>query len=191
MQIIVETSARHVHVTAEHLAVLFGAPLTVKKELSQPGQFASNQRVDVAGPKNTLKNVMIIGPERAATQVELSATDARNIGVSAPIRESGDTKDSAGATLIGPAGQVEITEGVILGKRHLHATPETAKALGLTNGEEIGVKVTGTGRSGILCDAVVRVSSSFADAVHIDTDEANALGITGETIAEIITDCRC
>jgi Propanediol utilization protein len=186
MKIIVETSARHAHVTAEHLEILFGTPFTVKKELSQPGQFASEQRIDVVGPKNTLKNVMIIGPERGATQVELSATDARAIGVSAPVRESGDVAGSAGATLVGPKGQVEIKEGIIISKRHLHAVPETAKKLGLKNGQEIGIKVSGTGREGILCDTVVRISESYADAIHIDTDEANALGIVGETYAEII-----
>jgi len=185
-KIIVETSARHAHITAEHLKILFGTKLTVKKELSQPGQFASEQRISIVGPKRTLENVMIIGPERPATQVELSATDARAIGIIAPVRESGDTSGSAKATLVGPEGVIEIAEGIIISKRHLHATPETAEELGLTNGQEIGIKVSGTGRTGVLYDTVVRVSASYADAIHIDTDEANALGITGETFAEII-----
>lgn len=188
-QFIVETSARHVHLTKEALHILFGADasLTNKKDLSQPGQFACMERVDLVGPKGTIKNVSILGPERGAVQVELSATDARALGVVAPVRESGDLKDSAGCKLVGPAGELEISEGVILAKRHIHATPEDAKALSVQNGDVVWVKLqTGT-RQLIFGDVVVRVSPSYALAMHIDTDEANAAGCAGQVFGEIVT----
>ena len=133
MNILVETSARHVHVTEADLETLFGKgyQLTVKKELSQPGQYASNERVTVVGPKKELANVSILGPCRSATQVELSMTDARSIGIVAPVRESGDVAGSAGCKLVGPAGEVEIGEGVIIAKRHIHMTPADAAAAGI------------------------------------------------------------
>ena len=125
---IVETSARHIHVTQEHLEILFGkdAKLTHKKDLSQPGQFACEERVTIVGPKKELAGVSILGPVRPATQVELSATDARSIGIAAPIRESGDIAGSGACKIIGPKGEVEISEGVIVAKRHIHLTPEAA-----------------------------------------------------------------
>ena len=137
MKFLVETSARHVHVTQEHLEILFGKgyELTKKKDLSQPGQYACEERVTVVGPKKELKGVSILGPVRKATQVELSLTDARSIGVAAPVRESGDVAGSAGCKLIGPAGEVELTEGVIAAKRHIHATPADAEQLGVKNGD--------------------------------------------------------
>lgn len=130
---IVETSARHVHLTAEAFAVLFGEgkELTVKKMLSQPGQFASEERVTIVGPKKELPNVSILGPFRSANQVELSATDARSIGIAAPVRESGDVAGSGACTIVGPAGQLEISEGVIVAKRHIHFTPEDAAKAGV------------------------------------------------------------
>ena len=130
-KVIIETSARHVHLSQEDLNVLFGEGynLTVKKELSQPGQFACVERVDVIGPKRELKGVSVLGPTRKQTQVELSLTDARSIGVKAPIRESGDLKDSAGCILRGPNGEIELKEGVIVAKRHIHATPKDALEL--------------------------------------------------------------
>ena len=123
--VLVETSARHLHVTQQDLETLFGAghQLTPKKDLSQPGQYACVERVDVVGPKKTLTGVTILGPVRSATQVELSLTDARSIGLSVPIRESGDVAGSAACRLVGPAGEVELTEGVIAAKRHIHMTP--------------------------------------------------------------------
>lgn len=135
MNILVETSARHVHVTEADLETLFGKgyQLTVKKELSQPGQYASNERVTVVGPKKELANVSILGPCRSATQVELSMTDARSIGIVAPVRESGDVAGSAGCKLVGPAGEVEIGEGVIIAKRHIHMTPADAAAAGVAD----------------------------------------------------------
>ena len=188
MKVLVETSARHVHVTEEHLKVLFGegATLTPKKDLSQPGQFACVERVDVVGPKRTLSGVSILGPTRSATQVELSLTDARSIGVKAPIRESGDIAGSAGCKLVGPAGEVEISEGVIVAKRHLHTTPEDAAKLGVADKEIVSLKIEGTERSMILGDLVVRVSPKFAPAVHLDTDEANAGALSGEVYGEIV-----
>lgn len=173
----VETSARHVHVTKETLEVLFGEgyELTVKKELSQPGQFASNERITVVGPKKELAGVSILGPCRSADQVELSATDARSLGIDAPIRESGDTKGSGACKLVGPKGEVELKEGVIVAKRHIHMTPEDAEKFGVENGETVSVKLdSGNGRMTVYGDTVIRVSSSYALAMHIDTDESNA-----------------
>ena len=176
---IVETSARHVHVTQEALETLFGkgATLTHKKDLSQPGQFASEERVTIVGPKKELANVSILGPVRSANQVELSATDARSIGIAAPVRESGDIAGSGACKIVGPCGEVEISEGVIVAKRHIHLTPADA--------EELGVQDT-NGRKAILGDVVVRVSDKFARAMHIDTDESNAVGASGNLMGEIV-----
>jgi putative phosphotransacetylase len=186
-KILVETSARHVHLTDEHIEVLFGKgkTLTVRNELSQPGQYASNERVDLVGPKNTIKNVMILGPARKATQVEISMTDARSLGVTPPVRESGDIAGSTGIKLVGPAGELTINEGVIIAKRHAHLTPEIAAEWGVSNGEIVQLKVN-TDRGVIFDDVVVRVNSSFAAAVHLDTDEANAAGCSGVVYGEII-----
>ena len=188
MKFIVETSARHVHVTQEALEVLFGAgaTLTKKKDLSQPGQFASEQRVTIVGPKKELPNVSILGPCRSAVQVELSATDARSIGITAPIRESGDLAGSAPCKVVGPCGEIEITEGVIVAKRHIHLTPEDAETLGVKNGDNVWVRVDTPERSAILGDTVCRVSSSYATAMHIDTDESSAIGAPRELYGEIV-----
>ncbi len=176
-EFMVETSARHVHVTEETLALLFGEgyKLTVKKELSQPGQYASNERVTVVGPKKELANVSILGPCRKFNQVELSATDARSIGIDAPIRESGDIKGSGKCTLVGPNGSVDLEEGVIVAKRHIHMTPEDAAEFSVKNGDIVSVLIeNGNGRKTIYGDTVIRVSDSFKLAMHIDTDESNA-----------------
>lgn len=187
-QILVETSARHVHVTKETLEALFGkdASLTKKKDLSQPGQFACEERVTVVGPKKSLANVSILGPCRSANQVELSATDARSIGLPIVIRESGDIAGTPGCKLIGPAGEVEIKEGVIVAKRHVHLTPATAENLGVKNKDIVWVKIDTPERKAVLGDVVIRVSENFADAMHIDTDEANAVGATPDLHGEII-----
>lgn len=176
-EFIVETSARHVHVTQEDLETLFGkgAVLTKKKDLSQPGQFACEERVEVVGPKKSIAGVSILGPVRPATQVELSATDARSIGISAPIRESGDVAGSGACKLVGPCGEVELTEGVIVAKRHIHLTPEDAEELGVQDKDIVYVKLDTKDRSAILGDVVCRVSKNYARAMHIDTDEANAV----------------
>lgn len=185
--ILVETSARHVHVTKETLEVLFGKgyELTVKKMLSQPGQFASNEKVKVVGTKGEL-NASILGPVRNADQVELSLTDARSIGVVAPVRESGDIKGSGACKLVGPCGEVEIEEGVIAAKRHIHMTEEDAKEFGVKDKDVVSVKVTSQERSLVFGDVVVRVSSKFALAMHIDTDESNAAGLSGQVFGEIV-----
>lgn len=184
---IVETSARHVHVTKEALAVLFGegATLTNKKDLSQPGQFACEEKVTVVGPKGQLK-ASILGPERKDCQVELSATDARSIGVVAPVRESGDIAGTPGCKLVGPCGEVELTEGVIVAKRHIHLTPADAEDLGVADKDVVWVKVNTEGRSLIFGDVVCRVSEKFARAMHIDTDESNAAGCSGQVTGEIV-----
>ncbi len=187
-EFIIETSARHVHVTKETLEVLFGqgASLEVKKMLSQPGQFASNQKVKVVGPKGEL-NCSILGPERNANQVEVSLSDARTLGVAAPIRESGDVSGSAACKLVGPAGEVELTEGVIVAKRHIHMTPTDAEEFGVKNGQIVNVKVTSeTGRALIFGDTVIRVSPNYALAMHIDTDESNAGALAGQVFGTIV-----
>lgn len=185
---IVETSARHVHVTQEHLEILFGkgAALTHKKDLSQPGQFAAEERVTVVGPKKELANVSILGPVRPATQVELSATDARSIGIAAPIRESGDVAGSGACKIVGPCGEVEISEGVIVAKRHIHLTPADAEELEVKDKDIVWVKLETEGRKAILGDVVVRVSDKFSRAMHIDTDESNAVGASGKLMGEIV-----
>ncbi len=187
-KVLVETSARHIHVSKEHLEILFGEgyELTVKKMLSQPGQFACEERVTVVGAKNELKNVSILGPCRKATQVELSLTDARSIGVDAPVRESGDVAGSGACKLIGPKGEVEISEGVISAKRHIHMTTADAAEFGLTDSQVVSVKIDSDGRSLVFGDVVVRVSDSYALAMHIDTDESNAAGCTPGMMGEVI-----
>ena len=172
---LVETSARHVHLTRETVETLFGKgyALTNKKDLSQPGQFACAEKVTVIGPKGALK-ASILGPERSADQVELSLTDARTIGLSGvPVRESGDIAGSVGCIIEGPCGKVELKEGVIAAKRHIHMTTADAEVFGVKDKEIVGVKLD-TARPLIFGDVVVRVSDSYALAMHIDTDEANA-----------------
>ncbi len=175
--VLVETSARHVHVTQEALETLFGAgyELTKKKDLSQPGQFACEERVQVIGEKSSFPAVSILGPVRPDCQVEISASDARAIGVKAPVRESGDIAGSGACKLVGPKGEVELKEGVIIAKRHIHMTPEDAEKYGLKDKQVVSVKIESTERSLIFGDTVVRVSPKFSLAMHIDTDEANAV----------------
>ena len=188
MKLLIETSARHLHITKEHLEILFGEgyELTKKKDLSQPGQYACEERVQVIGPKGSFPGVSILGPVRPETQIELSASDARSIGVVAPIRESGDIAGSGGCKLVGPKGEVELSEGVIGAKRHIHATPEDAEVLGVKDKEIVNVKVESEGRSLIFGDVIVRVSPKYALAMHIDTDESNAAGVTPGMMVEIV-----
>lgn len=188
MKVLVETSARHVHVTKADLEKLFGEgyELTVKKMLSQPGQYASNERVTVVGPKGEMANVSILGPVRSATQIELSLTDARKIGIIAPVRESGDIAGTPGCKLVGPKGEVEVAEGVIAAKRHIHFTPADAAEAGVTDKQIVSVKLDTNGRSLTFGDVVVRVSDKYAAAMHIDTDESNAAGCSGVVYGEII-----
>ena len=187
-EVLVEISARHVHVSEEHLEILFGKgyKLTPKKDLSQPGQYACEERVTVVGPKKELAGVSILGPCRKATQVEISLTDARSIGVKVPIRESGDVAGSGACKLIGPAGEVELTEGVIAAKRHIHMTTADAEKYGITDSQIVSVKIPTEGRALVFGDVVARVSDSYALAMHLDTDEANAAAIPGSCIGEIL-----
>ena len=188
MKFIVETSARHVHVTQEDLEVLFGKgyQLTKKKDLSQPGQYASNEKVTIVGPKKEM-TASILGPVRSASQVEISLTDARTLGIAAPVRESGDIAGSGACKLVGPAGEVELTEGVIAAKRHVHMTPEDAEAAGVKDKDIVKLDIQSpNGRSLTFGDVVVRVSASYATAAHIDTDEANALCPGKECFGEMI-----
>ncbi len=186
-KVLVEISARHVHVSREALDILFGAgyELTNKKDLSQPGQYACEEKVTVVGSKGSLK-ASILGPVRPDSQVELSLTDARSIGVVAPIRESGDIAGSGACKLVGPCGEVELTEGVIAAKRHIHMTPEDAEQFGLVDKQVVSVKVPTEGRSLTFGDVVVRVSEKFSLAMHIDTDEANAAAVPGSCMGDII-----
>ena len=189
-EFIVETSARHIHLSREAVDVLFGAgyELTRKKDLSQPGQYACAEKLTVVGPKGTLK-ASILGPTRPASQVEISLTDARAIGVTAPIRESGDIAGSGACKLVNPetGAELELTEGVIAAKRHIHLTPEAAADLGVADKEIVNVKVNSDSeRSVIFGDVVVRVSEKFAPAMHIDTDEANASCAFGTVYGEIV-----
>ena len=187
-KILVETSARHIHLTKEAVEVLYGAgaELTVKKMLSQPGQFATgNEKITLVGPKGSLA-VSVLGPTRPVNQVELSFSDARALGLAGvPVRESGDVANTPGVKLVGPAGELTIDSGVIIAKRHIHMRPEEAEALGVTNGQVVKVRVN-SARSLIFDDVVCRVSDKFALAMHIDTDECNAACAFGEIYGEIV-----
>ncbi len=186
--VLVETSARHIHVSRADLDILYGKDyqLTNKKDLSQPGQFACEERLNLVGPKGELKNISILGPERNATQVELSLTDARALGIKVPVRESGDIANTPGLKIVGPKGEVEIPVGAIAAKRHIHLTPADAEEMGVTDKQIVSVKVETADRTTIFGDVVVRVHPNFAAAMHIDTDEANAAAISGAVNGEII-----
>lgn len=190
-QVLIETSARHVHLSKEHIDILFGAghELTFKKALSQPGQFACEERVTVVGEKKEIKNISILGPARSATQVEVSLTDARTLGVKAPVRESGDIAGSGACKIIGPCGEVEISEGVIAAKRHIHLTPEAAAEMGVKDKQIVCVKIDSDGRKTIFGDVVIRVSDKFSPAMHIDTDEPTQPAAYPGMMGEVITDC--
>lgn len=187
MKVLVETSARHIHLTDEHVEILFGkgATLTKKKDLSQPGQFACEERVTIVGPKKPIPNVSILGPTRKASQVEVSFTDARTLGISAPVRESGDVAGTPGCKLVGPCGELDLENGVIIAKRHIHMTPEDAEAAGVKDKDIVSLKID-SDRSAVLGDVVIRVSPKFATAAHIDTDEANATCAFGLCYGEIV-----
>lgn len=188
MKVLVETSARHVHLTENDFEILFGkdAKLTVKKELSQPGEFASNQKVAIIGPKKSIESVTIIGPFRNKSQVELSLTDARGLGIKAPVRLSGDVKNSGSCKIVGPTGEIKLTEGVIIAKRHIHMTNEDANILGISQNEDVMVKLTTNDRALIFDDVSVRINDNFKLIMHIDTDESNAACCNKETYGEII-----
>ena len=189
-KVIVETSARHIHLSREAVDVLFGEgyQLTNKKDLSQPGQYACAEKLVVVGPKGSIK-ASILGPTRPASQVEISLTDARSIGVTAPIRESGDIAGSGACKLVNPdtGAELELAEGVIAAKRHIHLTPDAAAEMGVRDKEIVMVKIASDSeRTAILGDVVVRVSEKFAPAMHIDTDEANACCAFGTVYGTIV-----
>lgn len=180
-----EASGRHVHVTKEQAQELFGHPLTVKRPLSQPGQYLAKERVTVVGPKGEFSNVAVLGPERNAGQVEISLTDARTLGVEAPVRLSGDVKGSPGILLRGEKGCVTLPEGVIAAKRHIHLTPEDAVKFQVQDKQLVKLQ-TYTARPVVFDDVAVRVSQSFATYVHLDYDEANACGFRKGDLGRIL-----
>ncbi|MBQ9153163.1 MAG: phosphate propanoyltransferase [Solobacterium sp.] len=185
---LVEVSARHIHLDRAAMDVLFGegSELHPIKDLSQPGQYAADEKLTLKGPKGSF-SARVLGPLRSETQIELSLTDARTLGVKAQIRESGDLEGTTGGlTLVGPAGELVLEKGVIAAKRHVHMTPADAEAYGVKNGEIVWVRVDTDGRSTVFGDTVIRVSEKYALAMHIDTDEANAAGVAGSAQGEII-----
>ena len=180
-------SARHIHLTQEHVEKLFGKgyQLTKKKEL-MGGQFASNEQCTIVGLKlRAIENVRILGPVRSASQVEISATDARTLGVKAPTRQSGDTKGSAPIALVGPKGAIYLEEGCIVAARHIHLCPEDAKAAGLKDNDFVTVRM-GNERGALLDNVKIRVDESFTTEMHIDTDEANACQVKQDELAAIL-----
>ena len=180
-----EASGRHVHVTKEQAQVLFGHGLTAKRPLSQPGQYLSNERVTVVGPKGEFANVAVLGPERNEAQVEISLTDGKTLGLTPPVKLSGDVSHSPGATLIGPKGQITLDRGVIVARRHIHMTPEDAARFGVKDKQVVKLQ-TYTDRPLVFDDTVVRVSDQFATVVHLDYDEANACGFRSGDLGRIL-----
>lgn len=180
-----EASGRHVHLTKEQAQALFGHGLTPERLLSQPGQFLARERATVRGPKGEFRDVAVLGPERKETQVEISMTDARALGIPAPVRLSGKVADTPGAVLSGPLGEVQLNQGVIVAKRHIHLTPESAANFGVEDGQTVKLK-TFTRRPLIFEDVVVRVSDQFAPYAHLDYDEANACGFQKGDLGRIL-----
>jgi propanediol utilization protein len=174
-----EVSARHIHLTQEAVEILFGAghTLTPKKELSQPGQFACEERVTIVGPKKNIERVSVLGPVRSACQVELAKSDCFALGIMGPIRESGDIEGTPGVELITETGSLTLDKGLIVAKRHVHMTPEDANEFGVKDKDIVSVEVESEGRKLIFGDTVVRVSDKFSLAMHIDTDEGNAANV--------------
>ena len=180
-----EASGRHVHVTKEQALKLFGHNLTEKRPLSQPGQYLCNERVTVEGPKGKFQNVAVLGPARKEAQVEISLTDGRTLGITPPVRLSGDVKNTPGVRLVGPNGQVELENGVIAAKRHIHMSPQDAKNFGVTDGQEVSLK-TYTSRQLVFENVPVRVRPDFASFAHLDYDEANACGMKDGDLGRIL-----
>ncbi|MFW5432923.1 phosphate propanoyltransferase [Paenibacillus apiarius] len=183
----VGVSARHVHVSAEHMELLFGRgkTLTKFKEISQPGQFAANEKVALIGPKGVIENVRILGPFRNNTQIEIAASEARRLGVHPPVRESGRIAGSPGLQLAGPHGSITLEQGCIIAERHIHMTPADARAYGVQHGQKVQVKVTGA-KGGIMDCVSIKVRADYALEIHIDTDDSNAFGIKQGDTLEIL-----
>ena len=180
-----EASGRHVHVNREQAMALFGHPLTAKRPLSQPGQYLANERLTVKGPKGEFRNVAVLGPERKEAQVEISLTDGRTLGITPPVRLSGDVKDSPGAVLETDMGRVALSSGVICAQRHIHITPEDAEKFGVRDKDVVKLQVF-TGRPLVFEDVAVRVSEKFATFAHLDYDEANACGFESGDLGRIL-----
>lgn len=180
-------SNKHLHLKAEDIEILFGKghELTPTKDLVQPGQFACEEKVDIVGPKATLKGIRVLGPARPETQIELAATDARTIGIKAPIRESGKLDVTPGCKLVGPCGEVELDHGVILALRHVHLSPEQAEEAGVKDKDIVSIRIEGE-RGLVFDNVLVRSGSAHQKEFHLDTDEGNAAGCTPSTVAEII-----
>jgi len=183
----IEISARHVHLTKGLVEILFGAnhELSPSRSLSQPSEFLSTDRVAILGPKGKLEHVAVLGPVRDSAQVEVSLTDARKLGLTPPLRESGDVDGSEKCRLVGPAGEADLEQGVIIARRHLHCSPAEAEALGLKSGDHVSVEVKDSLRPLVFKDVVVRVKDSFALSLHVDTDEGNAAGLTDDSYSVI------
>ncbi|WP_407691432.1 phosphate propanoyltransferase [Robertmurraya mangrovi] len=183
----VSISARHIHLSQEHIDILFGQghQLTKFKDISQPGQFACNEKVTLQGPKGTIENVRVLAPIRPKTQVEVARTDARKLGVNPPVRESGNVAGSAPITLIGPEGVVELQEGCIIADRHIHMTPEDARSFGVVDKQKVSVLVEGE-KAGVMGKVTIRVRPNYALDMHIDTDDANAFGLNGTEQLKLI-----
>ena len=180
-------SARHIHMERGHMERLFGPgyKLTVYKRISQPGQFAANEKLTIAGVKGKIENVRVLGPLRNKTQVEISLSDSRKLGLVPPVRKSGDLNDTPGVILIGPAGKVSLNEGCIIAERHIHMTEEEALFYGVTDGQKVMVRIGGI-KGGIMDNVYVRVRSDYAFDMHIDTDDANAFMLENGDLVEII-----
>ena len=181
----VESSGRHVHVTKEQALQLFGQSLTPARPLSQPGQYLSEQRVTIRGPKGEFARVAVLGPERKEAQVEISLTDGKTLGITPPVRLSGDTNNTPGITLIGDRGTVELSSGVMAAQRHIHLDPESAKHFSVTDGQKVRLAVRSS-RPVVFEDVVVRVHKEFAPAVHLDFDEANGCGLGPGELGRIL-----
>ena len=177
-EILVEVSARHIHLSQEAIEALFGEGHQLHPifDLSQPGQFACEEKVIARTPKGEL-SFRVLGPARSKTQIEVSLTETRKLGIQAPIRDSGDITGTPGCLLVGPSGEYQIDEGIIVAKRHIHMHPSDAEHYGVEDGDLVSVKVDSEGRSLIFSDTLIRVSPKYALAMHIDTDEANAANI--------------
>ncbi|GAB6173542.1 phosphate propanoyltransferase [Paradesulfitobacterium aromaticivorans] len=186
-------SSRHVHLTQEHVDILFGRghKLTPTKALSQPGQFASDETVTIVGNKGSLEGVRVLGPVRNYSQVELATTDTFKLGVKAPVRESGELEGTPGIELVGPVGKLKLNSGVIIAARHIHMTPEEAKEHGLKDGDHVSVEIPGS-RGGVLDEVLIRVSPKFELDMHVDTDEGNAFNLhTGDTVEVLPQERDC
>ena len=181
-----EASGRHVHVTKQQAMTLFGHGLTPERPLSQPGQYLAKERLRVKGPKGEFRNVAVLGPERKEAQVEISLTDSKTLGITPPVRPSGDVAGSPGAVLIGPKGEVTISQGVIAAQRHIHLSPEDGRRFGVTDRQTVRLQ-TLTNRPVIFENVTVRIHPDFRSAAHLDYDEANACGFQNGDVGRILS----